>query len=110
MLKSFKDRIVSKGARAAVNRYMAPYGRVTELVLDSRRKRIELTVMLKGEREDLHVTVGRYELTQENGRHTLTLHDVVTSREWIDTLAENVLAGRSFDIPPEYAKLLKAAI
>ena len=78
--------------------------------LDSKTKRIETEVMLDGEKEPLSVTVGRYELTEENGRYFLKLYDISTSRAWIDTLAASYLEGKAFEIPDTYAKILKTVV
>ena len=78
--------------------------------LDSKTKRIEMEVLLDGEKEPLSITVGRYELTEEHGRYFLKIHDVSASRAWIETLAASSLEGKAFEIPDTYAKLLKTVV
>ena len=81
-----------------------------KLNLDSDHKTIELELMLDGEKESLQVKVNHYKLSQENGRHYLVAEDIVTSRAWINTIASQYLHGKKFEIPEEYAKLLKVVV
>ncbi len=110
MLKKIKDSALSKGAKIAINNYIKEYGKMLKLNLDSKQKSIELEVMLDGENEPLHVKVNHYKLSQENGCYYLVAEDIVTSRAWINTVATQYLHGQKFEIPKEYAKLLKVVV
>jgi len=101
---------LSKGVKIAINMQIKEYGEMLKLNLDSNNKSIEAEIMLDGEREPLTVHVERYEMTEENGRHFLKIHGVTTSRTWINTVASSYLDGKTFEIPTEYAKLLKVVI
>ena len=70
----------------------------------------ELELLLDGEKEPLHVKVNHYRLNEENGRHYLVGENIVTSRAWINTVASQYLHGQKFEIPQEYAKLLKIVV
>ena len=110
MLQKIKDKALSHGARVAINTQMKAYGKVEKLDLDSRRKSIELEVMLEGEIEPLSVHIETYALTETDGLHQLKVSGVITSRAWINTVASAYLEGKAFDITEEYAKMLKAVI
>lgn len=110
MLSKMKDMALSKGVKIAINMQIKEYGEMLKLNLDSNNKSIEAEIMLDGEREPLTVHVERYEMTEENGRHFLKIHGVTTSRTWINTVASSYLDGKTFEIPTEYAKLLKVVI
>jgi len=110
MLKRAKDAALSKGAKVAINSYIKEYGKMLKLNLDSENKSISLEVLLEGEKEPLAVHVERYELTEENGRHLLKIYGIHTSRAWINTVAASYLEGKAFEIPPEYAKMLKVIV
>ena len=105
-----KDAALAKGARIAINRFIGDYGEMSRLRLDSVKKSIETEVMLEGEREPLTVHIGRYELTEADGRYLLRLYGIRTSRAWMDALAASYLEGKAFEIPAEYAKLLKVVV
>jgi len=107
MIRKLKDNALSKGAKAACNTLMSKYGKVLKLNVDSHAKSLTAEVMLEGEKEPLFIEVERYELFREEGRDLLKLYGIRTSRAWVNTLATNYVEGRSFEIPPEYAKIVK---
>ncbi len=110
MFKKMKDATLSKAAKIAINNQIKEYGKMLKLNLDSTQKSIEIEVMLDGEHEPLKVHVQNYELTQESGKHLLKVHGVTTSRAWINTVASSYLEGKAFEIPSEYAKMLKVIV
>ena len=110
MLKKMKDAALSKGARIAINSQIKEYGKMLKLNLDSKQKNIEMKVMLDGEHEPLSVHVRQYEMSEENGKHFLKVHGVTTSRAWINTVVSSYLEGKTFEVPTEYAKMLKVVI
>jgi hypothetical protein len=110
MFKKMKDKAVSKGAKAAINTQIKEYGEMLKFNLNSADKSIEVEVMLEGEKEPLSVKVDRYEMIQENGKYYVKIYGVQTSRAWINTVASTYLEGKAFEIPAEYAKLLKVVM
>ncbi len=110
MFGRMKDMALSKGAKIAINKQIEAFGEVRSLTLDTKNKSIELDVMLEGELETLHVNVGKYEITGEQGSKKLSVSQISTSRKWINTLAAKYLEGKSFDLPDEYAKTIEALI
>ncbi len=110
MFKKIKDSALSKGVQIAINSQIKEYGKMLKLKLDSKHKKIEMEVMLDGEHEPLAVEVQNYELTQEGGKHFIKVHGVTTSRKWINVVAGNYLEGKAFEIPAEYAKMLKVIV
>jgi hypothetical protein len=110
MFGAMKDRALSAGMKMVANTQMKEYGEMLKLDLDSTRKTIEAEVMLEGEKEPLKVKVGRYEMAERDGRYFLKIHAVTTSRAWLNTLAASYLDGREFEIPEQYAKMLKTIV
>ena len=78
--------------------------------MDSKSKSIEMEVMLDGEKEPLSVHVQRYEMTQEGEKYFLEIQGVKTSRAWINVVASSYLEGKRFEIPAEYAKMLRVVV
>jgi hypothetical protein len=105
-----KDKAVSATGKVVLNTTLKEYGEMIKFNLDSKAKCIELELMLKGEKEPLYVKVKRYELSREGGRYYLIAEDIVTSRAWINTVAEQYLHGQKFEIPEMYAKLLNVVV
>ena len=110
MFSKFKDKSLSVAAKMAVNTQLKEYGKMLKLNLNSEEKSIELEVMLEGEKEPLTVKVENYALEEEKGKYFLKIYGVETSRAWINTLASSYLEGKSFEIPAEYAKMLKVIV
>ncbi len=110
MFKKIKDTALSKGIQIAINSQIKEFGKMLKFNLDSKNKTIEIEVMLDGEQEPLMVKVHNYELTEENGKYFIKIHRVTTSRRWINVLAGNYLEGKAFEIPSEYAKMLKVMV
>ncbi len=105
-----KDKALSQGAKMAINSQIEAYGQVHRLNLDSKKKSIDLEVMLAGEIETLCVHVNNYELIETNGHSKLIVRGITTSRTWVDSLAASYLEGKAFDIPVEYAKMLRTVL
>ena len=110
MIRKLKDTALSKGVKIAINSQIREYGKMLKLNVDSKNKCMMMEVMLEGEKEPLRVEVERYELSQEGEKHLLKIYGVHTSRTWINTLAASYLEGKAFEIPAEYAKMLKMVV
>ncbi len=110
MLRKVKDVTLSKGVCVAINYKIEEFGKMIKFNLDSKTKTIELEIMLDGEKEALHVKVNNYKFSEKDHRYTLVVQDIVTSRAWINVVASQYLSNHEFEIPAEYAKLLKLAI
>ena len=110
MFQSMRDKALSQGAKIAINTQMEDYGKVQSLYLDSKKKSIDLELMLAGEIETLSVHINNYELVEINGHHQLKVNGVTSSRSWVNTLIASYLEGKSFDVPVEYVKMIKAVI
>ena len=110
MFSRIKDRTLSAGVKMAVNTQIKEYGKMLKLNLDSKEKSIELEVLLDGEKEPLSVKVENYTLEEEQGKYFLKIYGVETSRAWINTIASSYLEGKAFEIPAEYAKMLKVIV
>ena len=107
MIQKLKDKALSHGARVAMNQHISEYGEIVKLNLNSKFKTMDMEIQLDGEDECINIQVEHYEITEEN---TLRISGVTTSKAWITTLAHTHLEGKFFDVPDEYAKMLKAVI
>ena len=110
MIRKIKDKTLSQGIALAVDAKIKRYGKMLKLELDSKDKSIRMEILLKGEIEPLHVQIRRYEILEEEGRHYLLAEEIHTSREWINVIAQEYLASRRFEIPQQYAKMLKLIV
>ena len=110
MFKKMKDTALAKGAKIAINNQIKEYGKMLKLNLDSKQKSIEIEVMLDGENTPLSVHVKNYEIIENEDKYFLKLHGISTSRAWINVVASSYLEAKSFELPREYAKLLKVVV
>lgn len=104
-----KDIALSHGAKLAINKQIKSYAEVQKFHLNSKKRSIDMEVILKGEIEPISIHIKNYSLTELDGVHQLRVSGVMTSRTWINTVA-SYLEGKAFEIPTEYAKMLKAVM
>ena len=78
--------------------------------LDSEEKKINVTLMLKGEIEPIKFSVGKYELFKEADKLFIEVSEIHTNREWMNTAIGNYLPKKKIEIPMEYEKLLQIAM
>lgn len=105
-----KDKAVSKILTVFGDKLMGRYGNVLDIRLDSRDRRIEIDMLLKGESAPVSIRIENYEIVSEGQRHFITCSDIQVSREWMRMLAHDLILGRRFEIPSKYARLLDILI
>ena len=99
-----KDRMVETMAVSMLNGgLLKPYGKITQLRINSTAKNIQLEVDLIGERDSVQINIQDYELQQQNGKLFIVVKAIETSRQWLTALTRNLAIGRPFELPPEAA-------
>lgn len=93
-----------------INNKFKRYGSMLNLNLDSKNKKINLEVMLVGEKESLSINIGEYKILQENDKFYIQIDDVSTSRTWLNVVATETLNGQKLELPSKIAKLLKVIV
>jgi hypothetical protein len=110
MIRRLKDQTLSRGLLLLFNTRFKPVGEILRLELDSGEKRIDMEILLRGEREPIRVQVLHYSIRQEGERFLLGAEKIATSREWINHLIETYPGEKSVEIPERYAKILKRIV
>ncbi len=106
-----KDWVVEKAAPRLLNQgAIKPYGKMTSLKLDSKTKRLELELELKGEQEPISVQIPHYELLPDGEQTVVLFEDVLTSREWLTVLARRFVVGKRIPLPKELDAILKSVL
>jgi hypothetical protein len=106
-----KDRVVEQVALAYLNTtLLAPYGRASELRIDSKAKRIRIHAELKGEATPLEIEITDYRIRQEGARFIVEIRGIHTSREWLTTLATNHLLNIPWELPEQAGRILARAL
>ena len=110
ILHKSKDIALSSTLKTVINNKLKKFGTVSYLTLNTKDKKIELTIGLKGELEPLQVVVHRYEIKEIEEKYYLVAYDIETSREWINLVAKEYIYNEKFEIPQKYVKTMKALI
>jgi len=110
MMGRIKDQALSQALTLAINAKISDLGRVQELRIDTRDKRIEASVMLHGEKEPIHAVIQGYAVRYEGERYFLEAEKVETSREWINRVAQDYLKRLNVEIPARYARIISRVL
>jgi hypothetical protein len=105
-----KDRALSRTLEALSRQFVGRYGTLSDIRLDSRERKIELELLLKGESTPVRIFIQRYDILSEEEKSYIVCRDITVSREWMKALAEDFLREKKFEIPHKYAKFLEAII
>jgi len=105
-----KDRLVEQMGLAYLNsRLLKPYGRATNLRIDSHLNKISIDAQLDGEATPVRLDID-YEVTKKGDSYFAEVRQVQTSREWLTKLAANELVPVKLKLPPALGRLLYHAL
>ena len=99
MLTGLKDSLASGAVKSLLGGRIERYGRVLELRIHSRERRLSAVLLPAGEREEIAVDIGKYRITGERGAYAVVVEQVSASREWIRLVLEDLLVGRPIPVP-----------
>jgi len=101
-----KQGAVEAGAKSYLNQKIQKFGNVKELQIDPGQRVIAIEAELKGEVSPIQIRVGNYELSGSGDASFITLHRFEASREWLQTVLNDYVAGRPWKIPANVRNLL----
>lgn len=101
-----KDGALGVALRAFLNEKLSAYGDINDCKVDTRRQRISARARLKGETEDVVVTIDRYELDQEGEKLFATIRQVSASRPWMSLLLSRLFTGKRYKLPSAVRNIL----
>lgn len=110
LFKVAKDAGASRLAEHAIQKQIEEYGDMLDLKINSQDKSIEVELLLKGEQHPMKVKIDKYELVDGPETDFIIVHKATASREWMDTLLQNFLIGKSIPIPHKQSRLLRLAL
>lgn len=105
-LKGMKDGAIALFLKSLINEKLSQFGEVQECQVDTSKSRVQLRVMLKGEKEAIDLSIERYELERVGDERFIRLKTFTCSREWIGVALNQRLAGKQFKLPSTVASLL----
>jgi hypothetical protein len=106
MFNAAKDLLTSKAARTYANNLIARYGRVEELNIDSRNRKLRVVAQLEGEPAAVTLDVDSYQIHSEGSKRLVEIESCRCSRKWLQTLLNDKVVGRRFELPPWAAAAL----
>lgn len=110
-MKEIKDSLLSYIISKILSTKIQDYGEIVNLSIDSKRKKIMVEVLLKGENDTIQLKIDQYSLLDFGKKTYVTFDEVVTSREWLNVLIKEhlpqFLPEKKIEIPPDYAKWVK---
>lgn len=90
-----KDSAISYTVKELANsESFSELGKVIDLQLNSKEKTAQIDILLKGEPESIHVTIGKYLISGTEADGELLLCDIVTTREWMNAVINKVFQGK----------------
>jgi hypothetical protein len=102
-----KDATLGFTARVAVNSKLKGIGEMTELSIDTKKRRVRVRLELVGEAEPIEVEITKYNLENKESGARLTIEEATASREWLNVALREFVVGRTIEIPAKAAALLK---
>jgi hypothetical protein len=106
-LRRSKDATLAFTTRVAVNSKLKGIGEMTELSIDTKKRRVRLRVELVGEAEPIEVEITKYNLENNDSGARLTIEEATASREWLAVALREFVVGRSIEVPAKAVALLK---
>jgi hypothetical protein len=107
ILSLFKDKATSTLLKTFANSLVADYGRLDNIDLDSSSKNINISMFLKGEKENISIEIADYEVVKSKNQNFIQLHNVKTSREWLNIVLDKYFIDRRIEIPKSYIGIVK---
>ena len=93
--------------RVAINTRLRSFGEMTELFIDTKKKRVRVRMELLGENEPIDVDILRYSLKERSETTYITIEEVTSSREWLTVALQEFVVGQDFAIPAKAGVVLK---
>ena len=110
-LRDLKNSTISFLAKKFINNRIKEYGEMVNLKIDSKNKRIELDILLKGEKESIIIYIDKYEIVNKNDNNYIKFNKISSSREWISVLLNNLIVPnyapkKMLEIDSRYASVI----
>ncbi|HVT37095.1 MAG TPA: hypothetical protein VHE37_16010 [Nevskiaceae bacterium] len=105
-VNSLKDSAIAHALKGYINDRFGAYGEALDVEVDTRRNRIQLRALLKGETQPVTASIDRYDIERDEQYTYLVLHETSASREWLSVLLSKLAEGSRHKIPAAVAKFL----
>jgi hypothetical protein len=106
LAKGVKDGALGLALKSFINDKLSRFGQITECQIDTSTGRVQLTALLKGEKESVTAAIERYEIERDGDDRYIRLRSFSSSREWLTVLLNERLTDRQFKLPSAISSLL----
>jgi hypothetical protein len=106
-LRRSKDSTLAFAARVAINVKLRGIGEMTELSIDTKRKKARVQLELLGEATPIQIEVVKFSLKNKGDTAQLTIEEATASREWLTVALREFVVGKSIVIPASASAALK---
>jgi len=114
MLKLLKKSAISKSIEKFLTSYLErkKLGKVSHFKLDTKKKNIHLTLLLKRENQPLEIVVSNYSFVKEKEKLYFKFDSITTSRDWNSKSFERLISNedKKIEIPSKYVKMIEIFI
>ncbi len=104
--KGMKDGALGLALKSFLNDKLQRFGEVLDCQIDTGNGRVQLTAMLKGEKETVTASIERYELEKDGDDNYIRLKSFSSSREWLTVILTERLTDRQFKLPAAVSSFL----
>ncbi|MGQ0698741.1 MAG: hypothetical protein ACT4PZ_10925 [Panacagrimonas sp.] len=106
LAKGLKDGALGLALKHYINDKLGEFGEVLDCTVDSKRARISVRALLKGDKEPTNAAIEQYELTREGDDFYATLRTFSSSRPWLTLLLGKLFKGKRYKLPSAVGSLL----
>lgn len=99
IFNSIKDKTLSIIIENVASRFVADAGSITRFSINTDSKSAVASLQLKGEDQNIEVTISHYEIKQNGDKMFLEINSIKTSREWINILVDRYFPVKRLEIP-----------
>ena len=109
-LKNKKESLLSNSIKRVITAYLEKksLGEVTTFRLDSKKRDIHLTLLLRKEVEPLEIIVANYNFVTKEEKGYFTFDSIKTSRDWNSNALEKIIGSedKKIRVPDKYVKII----
>jgi hypothetical protein len=100
MFNAAKDAIASRAAQIWANTFLARYGEVQDLQIDSSLKTIEFSCLLDGEPTPITICIKNYLVENEGDKKFIRATDFSCTRPWLQNFLTDFGPRQRIELPP----------
>ncbi|HPG40876.1 MAG TPA: hypothetical protein PLP19_18375 [bacterium] len=101
------DNSISIGLKQLLNSQIERFGKVEKLDFNSGKRQLELILDLRGEKDPVEVVITDFKLIKEAEKTFIQINKLHTSKVWVNILWTDWIRQYRFEVPQQYAAVVK---